>query len=470
MLKIGEFGTPYVEDKKNARGKWTARVKRRTTTGYKKLSASGVTKADARAALAEKMAKAERGGTDFTMDQVAELYVVDAFRRARLSSSTIGQHRDRWRDHGSPRFGKMHPAEITRAEIHVFLSSFTKISPAPILKTLSVVFKHARLMGLIDILPTVGSFELDRVEKNPQALPPETLERIAEAFAANSARLNKLDSTPRLAEDVYEVLLVTGIRIGEALALRKCDYDPQDAQLTIAGTMSAETSHGGTTYRRKDAGKTAAARRILVVPEGKGREILEKVHSAASLSDGPLFPSRNGTFISGANYRRRWRAAIERFAPELKGIHPHLVRHTVATHIVRRAVDQYGYYEGLERSRQQLGHGDTKSLLHYLDRTDLVVDNSDLLSTIDPRHTADDRTLAAVQYEAAKGSALAQYFGVVSGRPAYVIYDGDLVTARAEIDKRFAGSLLILTVGDPAVGSMENDDGSVTFFSHDLTD
>jgi integrase len=466
MLKIGEFGTPYVEDKKNARGKWTARVNRRTQTGYKKFSASGITKAEARAALAEKMAKAERSGADFTMDKVAESYVADAFRRGRLSSSTIGQHRDRWRDHGSPRFGKLHPAEITRAEIHIFLSSFTKISPAPILKTLNVVFKHARIMGLIDLLPTVGSFELDRVEKNPQALSPETLERIAEAFAANSVRLQQLDSTPRLLEEVYEVLLVTGIRIGEALALRQCDYDPTFAQLTIAGTMSAETSHGGTTYRRKDSGKTAAARRILVVPEGKGREILAKVHSAAAVSDGPLFPSRNGTFISGANYRRRWRAAIDRFAPELKGTHPHLVRHTVATHIVRRAVAQFGYYEGLERSRQQLGHGDTKSLLHYLDRTDLVVDNSELLATIDPRHTADDRMLVAVQNEAAKGSALAQFFGVVSGRPAYVVYDGDLVTARAEIDKRFAGSVHILTPQDPTVGAMQNDDGSVTFFSH----
>lgn len=170
-----------------------------------------------------------------------------------------------------------------------------------------------------------------------------------------------------LLPDVTLLLMGTGLRIGEALALRWADVslDGEPPTLTVTGTMVE--GHGGPMHRQP-VGKTDAASRVLALPADVV-EMLRRRREEAPEGVKPVFATRAGRHVSPADVRRSWRAALA--GTPLEGITPRDVRKTVATRIERAA--------GIRAAAEQLGHSrPAVTEAHYTERR-RAVDNRGVL-------------------------------------------------------------------------------------------
>ena len=95
--------------------------------------------------------------------------------------------------------------------------------------------------------------------------------------------------------DIIDLMLATGARIGEVLALRwnDIDLDAPRPNLPINGTIKTEASKG--TYR-KATPKSDAGVRTVVLPDFAVQALLRRRESARSSSLDAVFPTRKGTW------------------------------------------------------------------------------------------------------------------------------------------------------------------------------
>ncbi len=144
--------------------------------------------------------------------------------------------------------------------------------------------------------------------------------------------------------DIIELMLATGARIGEILALRWADLvlDADRPNLKINGTIKTEPGKG--TYR-KPRPKSDASVRTVVLPDF-AVSVLRRLHGTTrENSSDAVFPTRNVTWQQVNNVERRWREI--RQDTGLEWVTPHTFRRTVATLISERV--------GAETASQQLG-------------------------------------------------------------------------------------------------------------------
>ena len=157
--------------------------------------------------------------------------------------------------------------------------------------------------------------------------------------------------------DLVDYMLGTGVRIGEALALKWTDLDLGAAAptTTIAGTVVRVPGRG---LVIQDHPKTAAGRRKLMLPAIVVAMLLRR--RVDQVDGGELvFPSSVGTLREPQNVHRQWRGARARAG--FDWITPHSLRRSVATVI--------GIGD-LQAAANQLGHSATAvTERHYVQRT-----------------------------------------------------------------------------------------------------
>lgn len=184
--------------------------------------------------------------------------------------------------------------------------------------------------------------------------------------------------TPDL-HDVVLLLLGTGMRIGEALALRWTDLDLHadipsvrvDATL-VEPRRDAATGHVFVAgLHRQPMTKTGAARTIAwpgaVVKMLNRRRTRMTWHNHQD----PVFAQPGGGWLWPNNVRTKLRGVVAGTA--LSGVSPHTLRRTVDTLVAHSA--------GLDAAREVLGHRDPSATVrHYV---------ADVGRAVDVRHTLD---------------------------------------------------------------------------------
>ena len=171
--------------------------------------------------------------------------------------------------------------------------------------------------------------------------------------------------------DIIDLMLATGCRIGEILALRwsDLDLDGDKPTLTVAGTIKTERGRG--TYR-KPRPKSDSSYRTIVLPTF-AVEMLVGRHQQAPPNDlDAVFATRNGTWHQVGNVERRWRQIREH-----SGFHwvtPHTFRKSVAT-LIADSLDS-------ETAAQQLGHSSsTITKDFYIEKPAVAADVSGLIQS-----------------------------------------------------------------------------------------
>ncbi|MFT3897246.1 MAG: tyrosine recombinase XerC [Thermomonas sp.] len=144
---------------------------------------------------------------------------------------------------------------------------------------------------------------------------------------------------------LLELLYSSGLRVSELCALRWHDLDLADGHVTVLGK--------GSKQRMVPVGSHARAALAA------WRE--EQAQANGMVADAPVFPGRGGKPITPRAVQLRLRH-IARRQGLFKRVHPHLLRHTFASHVLESSGDLRGVQE-------LLGHADlgTTQIYTHLD-------------------------------------------------------------------------------------------------------
>ncbi|MPZ96440.1 MAG: tyrosine-type recombinase/integrase [Propionibacteriales bacterium] len=197
----------------------------------------------------------------------------------------------------------------------------------------------------LSVNPVQQTSRIHREKSEARSLTPEDLNTVREALRAWTAQQRPGPKASSDMADIIDLMLATGARIGEVLALRWVDValDANRPHLTINGTIKTEPGQG--TYR-KASPKSDSSVRTVVLPDFAMAVLRRRLAAARENHIDAVFPTRNGTWQQVNNVERRWRQI--RKDTGLDWVTPHTFRKTVATLISERV--------NAETASRQLGH------------------------------------------------------------------------------------------------------------------
>jgi len=149
----------------------------------------------------------------------------------------------------------------------------------------------------------------------------------------------------------FYLLLVTGMRVGELLALKLEDINFEDREIHVCRTKVGRTGN------KTNEPKTKAGNRYIPILYDKTLDHIKKLRQEGNLTrlTGYLFQTRSGNSVNYNNLRRDWVKICEDAGIELK--HIHAFRHTFATAALAKGIPV------LEISRI-LGHSNATTTLN----------------------------------------------------------------------------------------------------------
>ena len=202
-------------------------------------------------------------------------------------------------------------------------------------------YRHLVLLGKRTENPAAAVALPRKARRLPRTLSPSEAERLIDAAAG---------TTPRALRDraLVELLYGAGLRVGEAVGLGKTDVDLDQRLVRATGKGAKE--------RIVPLGRPAAdaLRRYI----SRGRPHLDRRHRPE------LFLNAQGGGLTRAGVFLVLRRLAEKAGLEPERVHPHLLRHSFATHLLEGGAD-------LRSVQEMLGHADlstTELYTHVSDR------------------------------------------------------------------------------------------------------
>ena len=236
--------------------------------------------------------------------------------------------------------------QITTEQLEQYLAELRAagLSPATIARRVAALrsfFRHQALLGARADNPA-AELELPRRRRTlPRTLSPAEAERLVEAASG---------TTPRALRDraLVELLYGAGLRVSEAVGMHKTSVDLETRLVRCIGKGSKE--------RVVPIGRQAvqALRRYLA----RGRPFLDTRHRPE------LFLNAKGGGLTRAGAFLILRRLAAKAGLEPERVHPHLLRHSFATHLLEGGAD-------LRSVQEMLGHADlatTELYTHVSDR------------------------------------------------------------------------------------------------------
>lgn len=170
---------------------------------------------------------------------------------------------------------------------------------------------------------------LTRNPARPVKLPRRTVKNVGTSWTQDQARhfLHANEGTHH--QNLWHLALQTGARIGELLALKTTDYNPERGTLRIERTVKAGTDK----YVRATIGKpkTENANRTIHLPPDAKKTIERQLSKITTMKTKAgtawqrndwLFPSEVGTLTPYDNAHRAWTQALTRTQTHLTTTHP----------------------------------------------------------------------------------------------------------------------------------------------------
>jgi integrase/recombinase XerD len=238
------------------------------------------------------------------------------------------------------------PSSATTEQLEAYLADLRAAGRAPTTisrraAALRTFFRHLVLVGVRPENPAAELAAPRRARRLPRTLSPGEAERLVEAAKG---------TTPRTLRDraLVELLYGAGLRVSEAVGLERGAVDLEGRLVRAVGKGDKE--------RVVPIGRQAvdALRRYL----SRGRPFLDRRHRPElflNAQGGPL--TRAGAFLILR------RLAIGAGLDPAR-VHPHLLRHSFATHMLEGGAD-------LRSVQEMLGHADlatTELYTHVSDR------------------------------------------------------------------------------------------------------
>jgi integrase len=314
---------------------------------------------------------------EMRIERLAELWLAEK-RDEGVSPQTLDRYKTSLRTTIAPALGRLRVREAAVvSRVDRFFKTIATEHPAAARGAKTVLGQMLDMAIRHDALATNPVRNVARQRgrrRKVKALNSADLARVRAAVAQwNVAQANKPGPrhTGDLA-DIIDLLLATGERIGEILALRWADLNlaAASATLTVSGTIVYVKGRG---YYRQDWTKSDAGYRTLTLPRFAVAVLLRRHTTATPNPNDAVFASRRGTWLSPHNVRRQWRQA--RTDTGLEWVTPHTFRKTVAT-LIDRQTDT-------KTASAQLGHANEQvTTTHYIEKANIAPDVSHLLQQL----------------------------------------------------------------------------------------
>ncbi len=268
-----------------------------------------------------------------------------ALSRTRLAPRTVESygrdlgHFGRWLGESGPEAADREAIERYLAELRA--DGLAGSTIARRLAALRSFYRHEQLIGARLDNPAAEIPAPRRVRRLPRTLSAAEAERLVEAAAG---------TTPRALRDgaLVELLYGSGLRVSEAVGLDVAAVDLDDRLVICLGK--------GGKQRVVPIGRSAAdaVRRYLA----RGRPYLDRRHRPE------LFLNAKGGPLTRAGAFFLLRRLAEKAGLDPARVHPHLLRHSFATHLLEGGAD-------LRSVQEMLGHANlatTELYTHVTDR------------------------------------------------------------------------------------------------------
>jgi integrase len=398
-LVVGTYGD--INCTQRANGTWLARARYCDVDGIvREYRKSGETKNKARANL--KAFFVEHTGTfgdgaiapDDTVQELLDLWFAEMEKsNGSPNSETLERYRYhlRWvldsdkTEHplGAYQLRHVRPVIIQAALDSAGVSAdMRKRIRSVLVRAFNMAIFHEALNG--NPATAVPSVLVPKVKKKPVAVEDLDAVRAAIREWANAERRNGPKSVDL--PDIVDMLIATGMRIGELLALRWSDIEltappaRRDDETWFPWLMvnGQITSKG----KRVNYGKTHAAIRPIALPDWAVAILRRRKLEQPPNDIDAVFASRNGTWHFPGNVQSRlWHIRqLDEYADiaALRDVSPHSFRRTVATEI-----DEV--YDA-DAAKDQLGHtSKTVTERHYINRRLVVPDYRSATERLAPR-------------------------------------------------------------------------------------
>ncbi|MDQ0729406.1 tyrosine-type recombinase/integrase [Arthrobacter sp. B1I2] len=366
-LPVGAWGTVSAK-KDTASGKWRASCRFRGWDGVTRIySKFGSTKGKAETALLASMKErqllAGRVTANPPLNDVASKWLVsievpkvnvDAKGNMIAAASTGGIRRQTWDQYEGliyrliePALGALKINEINTSTCDSFLRSLVvggkghtnaRLAKTVLMQIMSYAIRHDLYVGGN---PVREVDRLNRPRKKPVSLSAATLHDVREAVGSWRTEPGQFGPRPsNVLADVVDVLIGTGARIGEVLAIRLEDIDLSGdvGKIALTGTL-VERRHGPK-YRQSFL-KNRSSERVIPVPRFVVDVLIRRsFKSPENNKAGALFWSRTGTYVQASSVRRQLRSALTASNMEnTSAITPHAFRRTVASLLARELTE-----------------------------------------------------------------------------------------------------------------------------------
>jgi integrase len=374
-LVLGTWGD--IKRSKNTGGGWTAFARFRDYDGVtRQVKRVGPTGASAERVLLEALVArshlpSEELTRDSTIAVLAEKWI-EEYASTKNSDSTKQNYSDLIDRHIIPAMGSVRLREATVPYLDRFIKTHARQTGAASAKLCRVVLSH--MFGLAarhGAVPANPVRDIARVASKREAVrgmsvdDVKILRKQLREYDAGTYKHGHQRETDLA--DVVDMLLATGVRTGEVLAITWSDIDLTITPPTvdIRGTVVYQKTRG---YYIQDHPKTERSKRGLKLPPF-ATDMLER-RKASSVTD-LVFPSSRLSLRIPNNFRRQWRDFRDAYGYE-SWITPKTFRKAVATLIKDEG--------SIDMASDQLGHSGRKvTEQHYIEQSHIGPDATAIL-------------------------------------------------------------------------------------------
>lgn len=217
--------------------------------------------------------------------------------------------------------------ELKSEEIQAYLNSLRDYSNSFITKIHELIYSAynvAQKKGYIVRNPMIDVIrpKSNKEDKEVRAMTIEEQQKFT----------NYLMSMPISLEPYKNVFLFQmflGLRIGEALALKKTDINLQKNIVSVRRTLTVDKDKNLIVGNKT---KTYSGKRDIPIPEFIRDSIIEQMKEADNNKDNLLFTSKNNTLVFTNNVNYRLKRLLK--AMGIEGISSHSLRHTFGTRCI----------------------------------------------------------------------------------------------------------------------------------------
>ena len=288
-----------------------------------------------------------------------------------------------------PNLGKKTVGDITASDVRNLLNECMNkgLAYSTVKKVYVLLNEYFRTMYLEEMIPKNPMENVEMIKKanfmsaqGKENLPEcetvtvftddeiERFKKEAYSKCANGVRKHKQASA-------YILILNTGMRAGEALALRNCDIDLEKRQIHIQKSVKEIYNRDGvkaTGGKSAKVGKTktATSKRTIPLNDAAIEAIKELQKEYYFGENTPLICDENGYYTKPVNFRKRFYCILRDSGIEIKGIHS--LRHTFATRLVNGIKQPDGSIKSLtpKQVSDLLGHATSQITEMYYVKKD----------------------------------------------------------------------------------------------------